>query len=229
MSGYSRGNDGFGDLANLPWDLPSPHSEESDSDNTDCEENPWDDTTSQCARIHNVQVRKMVLKDGNTHWHLTPYSKLNADYPEIQKQRNSPEWNARRTVLHARCPPWCPNCGGCGARSTFPGCGRTVLPEEEEEQLRIVTEKLLNIRREIQHFAKVKARAKAKMEAAKKALKDSEEALKDAAEEAYKICWEAYSSASQEFNAKAAEYKTLYDKNWHMGQGTHFGRNRPPR
>lgn len=200
--------------------------------------------------FHFVQVRQRVEHD-NIHWYPTPYSKshdddgtlilnfkssIDADYSVYQKTRSSPEWNAKKTVLHVRCPSWCPNCGGCGARSTFPGCGRTVPPEKEaeEEQLRTVTEQLRDIRRKIQISAKERARAKAKMEAAEKALKDAEKALKDAevvatSKKAYVICSKAYYAASEKFDEKAAEYKTLYDENWRLGQGTHFWRNQPPR
>jgi len=197
--------------------------------------------------FHFLQVSRR-LEHGHIHWTPMKYSVIRnlgstlplsfkdspvPHYSEFLKKMSSPEGNARRTILHTTCPPHCPDCGACGARSTFPGCGREPLPSQDEKTLRSVTDQLLEIRRDIQTAALKRAHSKCRMEDACLAMQTAS-ASNDAeavciAKQAFEVCSKAYNAASEKFDAKAAEYKTLYDENWRVGHGTKFWRLRPPR
>jgi hypothetical protein len=190
--------------------------------------------------FHFLQVSRR-LEHGHIHWSPVKYSVTRnpgrtlslsfkdspvTHYYVYLKKMSNPEGNARRTILHTTCPPHCPNCGACGARSTFPGCGRKPLPSQDEKTLRLVTDQLLEIRRDIQTAALKRAHAKRMKEDAEKGLKAAS-ASNDAeavciAKQASDVCSKAYDAASKKFDAKAAEYKKLYNDNLRVVHMTKF-------
>jgi hypothetical protein len=194
----------------------------------------------------NAQVSRRLDEDGHKHWfpsgccvlknsdgsRYTRFSDISTNYIEYMKSTLNFGMNAKRTQLHVTCPSWCPKCGGCGTRSTFPGCGREPLPEPEEKLLRAVIEQLFEMRRLIQLLAKKKAHIKLRRDQSKKAcekcLKKSEpgfellvKALNDAQKE--------YTDACAKFEAEVKKYKIVLNKNESVFKDIDFKRFTFPR
>ena len=181
-----------------------------------------------------------------------------AEYSEFHKTKWRSEEKARRTdkcnvMLHMTCPSWCPNCGACGVRPTFPGCGREQLPDDEEERLRSVVEQLVEMRPDIRKAAKARTHANDKALNADKALKAAEKALKAAenaleaaekaffpifngkltkavatAKKAFEICSEASEYASKRYDEESKKYLRVFEENMHVFPEKNLKRFAPP-
>jgi len=196
-----------------------------------------------------IDIKRRFDKESNS---VSWTSELkSADYCEFHKTKWRSEEKARRTdmcnvMLHMTCPSWCPNCGACGVRPTFPGCGREQLPKLEEEKLRSVVEQLVEMRPPIREAAKARAHANGKLEDAKKALKAAENALEAAsaaffpifnvkltkavatAKKACEIYSEASEYASKRYDEEAEKYLRVFEENMHVFPKKNLKRFAPP-
>lgn len=174
-----------------------------------------------------------------------------AEYSEFHKTKWYSEETARskdkcNVMLHMTCPSWCPNCGACGVRPTFPGCGREPLPQPEEDKLRSVVEQLVEMRPPIREAAKARAHANGKLEDAKKALKAAENALEAAsaaffpifngkltkavatAKKGCEIYSKASESASNKYDEESDKYLRVFEQNMDVFPKKNLKRFAPP-
>jgi hypothetical protein len=206
---------------------------------------PWDCTLHWFP----IDIKRHFDKQSNSvSW---TSERKNTDYSEFHKTKWRSDKTARRTgkcivMLHTTCPSWCPNCGACGVRPTFPGCGREQRPDDEEERLRSVVEQLVEMRPDIRKAAKARTHANGKLEDAKKALKAAENALEASekaffpifnwkltkavatAKKAFEICSEASEYASKRYDEESEKYLRVFEENMDVFPEKNLKRFAPP-